>query len=72
MTQPIHAPKKRVRGRERKKNAEDEHPAKLLVAMAGKASAEKTATGPEPVCAYIASSGRGPKIPVVGEFARSV
>ena len=55
MTQPIHPPKKRV----------------LLVAMTGKASAAKTATGPELVCAYIASFGREAKIPVVGEFARS-
>jgi hypothetical protein len=72
MTQTMHPPKKRVAGRERKKSAQGKHPAKLLVAMTGKASAAKTATGPEPVCAYIASFGRGPKIPVVGEFARSV
>ena len=51
MTQPIHPPKKRVAGRERKKSAQGKHPAKLLVAMTGKASAAKTATGPEPVCA---------------------
>ena len=72
MTQPIHPPKKRVAGRERKTSAHGKHPAKLLVAMTGKASAAKTATGREPVCAYIASFGRGAKIPVVGEFARRV
>jgi len=72
MTQPIHPPQKRVAGRERKNSAQGRHPAKLLVAMTGKASAAKTATGPEPVCAYIARFGRGLKIPVVGEFARSV
>ena len=37
----------------------------------GKARAAKTATGPAPVCAYIASFGRGGEIPVLGEFARS-
>ena len=72
MTQPIHQSTKRVAGREGKESAQGKAPAKLLVAMTGKASAAKTATGPEPVCAYIASFGRGPKIPVVGEFARSV
>ncbi len=71
MTQPMHQTKKRVAGRDRKKSAPGKHPAKLLVGMTGKASAAKTATGPEPVCAYMASFGRGPKIPVVGEFARS-
>ena len=55
MTQPIHPPKKRVVGRERKKSAQGKHPAKLLVAMTGKASAAKTAEGDEPVFAYIAS-----------------
>ena len=72
MTQSINQSTKRVAGREGKKSAQGKTPAKLLVAMTGKASAAKTATGPEPVCAYIASFGRGPKIPVVGEFARSV
>lgn len=62
MTQPLHPPEKRVAGRERKNSAQGKHPAKLLVAMTGKASAAKTATGSEPVCAYIASLGRGPKI----------
>ena len=72
MKQPIHPPKKRVADRERRKSARGKYPAKLLVAMTGKAGAAKTVTGPEPVCAYIASLGRGPGIPVVGEFERSV
>ena len=72
MTQPIHPPQKRVAGRDRENSAQGKHLAKLLVAMTGKAGAAKPATGPEPVCAYIASFGRGPKIPVVGEFARSI
>jgi hypothetical protein len=55
MRQLIHPPKKRVAGRERKKSAQGKHPAKLLVAMTGKASAAKTAKGAEPVFAYIAS-----------------
>ena len=55
MTQPIHPPKKRVAGRERKKSAQGKHPAKLLVAMTGKASAAKTGKGAEPVFAYNAS-----------------
>jgi hypothetical protein len=63
MTQPIHPPKKRVAGRERKKSAQGKHPAKLLVAMTGKASAAKTATGPEPVWAYIATSGGDQRFP---------
>ena len=33
MTQPIHPPKTRVAGRERKKSAQGKYPAKLLVAM---------------------------------------
>ncbi len=63
MTQTMHPPKKRVAGRERKKSAQGKHPAKLLVAMTGKASAAKTARGPEPVCAYIASFGRDQRFP---------
>ena len=41
--------------REGKKSAQGKTPAKLLVAMTGKASAAKTATGAGPVFAYIAS-----------------
>ena len=52
---PIHQPKKRVAAREGKKSSQDKPPVKLLVAMTGKASAAKTATGDEPVFAYIAS-----------------
>ena len=55
MTQPIHQSTKRVAGREGKKSAQGQTPAKLLVAMTGKASAAKTATGAGPVFAYIAS-----------------
>src|ERR1700683_1828187 len=55
MTQPIHQSTKRVAGREGKKTAQGKTPAKLLVAMTGKASAAKTAKGAEPVFAYIAS-----------------
>jgi len=46
---------KRVAGREGKKTVQGETPAKLLVAMTGKASAAKTAEGDGPVFAYIAS-----------------
>jgi hypothetical protein len=55
MTQPINHPKQRVAGRVGKKSAPGKTPAKLLVAMTGKAIAAKTATGDEPVFAYIAS-----------------
>src|SRR4051794_3169189 len=55
MTPPINHPKQRVAGRVGKKSAPGKTPAKLLVAMTGKASAAKTATGDEPVFAYIAS-----------------
>ena len=60
MTQPIHQPainqtKKRVAARPGKKSSQDKPPAKLLVAMTGKASPAKTATGDVPVFAYIAS-----------------
>ena len=55
MTQPIDQPTKRVAGRGRKKSAQGETPVKLLVAMTGKASGAKTATGDEPVFAYIGS-----------------
>ena len=58
MTQPINQPPinqatKRVAAREGKKSSQDRPPAKLLVAMTGKASPAKTATGAEPVFAYI-------------------
>ena len=55
MTRSIHQSKKRVAGSEGKQSSEGEPPVKLLVAMTGKASAAKTATGDEPVFAYIAS-----------------
>src|ERR1700731_3355946 len=55
MKQSINQSTKRGAGREGKKSAQDKTPAKLLVAMTGKASAAKTATGAEPVFAYIAS-----------------
>ena len=55
MTQPSHQSTKRVAGRQGKKAAQGKTPAKLLVAMTGKASAAKTAKGAEPVFAYIAS-----------------
>ena len=72
MTRPIHKTRVRVADGKGEMSAQGEPPVKLLVAMTGKASAAKTATGPEPVRAYIANFGRGPKIPVVGEFARRV
>ena len=55
MTQPIHQSPKRVAGREGKKSGQGKAPANLPVAMTGKASAAKTATGAEPVFGYIAS-----------------
>src|SRR5438093_8059937 len=55
MTQPSHQSTKRVAGRQGKKTAQGKTPAKLLVAMTGKASAAKTAKGAEPVLDYIAS-----------------
>jgi hypothetical protein len=47
--------KKRAGSREGKKNARGKTTTKLLVAMTGKASPAKPATGDEPVFAYIAS-----------------
>jgi len=47
--------KKRAGSRERKKNVRGKTTTKLLVAMTGKASPAKAATGDEPVFAYIAS-----------------
>ena len=55
MTRSIHQSAKRVAGRHGKKTVQGKIPAKLLVAMTGKASSAKTATGDEPVFAYIAS-----------------
>ena len=55
MTPSNNRPTKRVAGRENKRSSQDKPPAKLLLAMTGKASAAKTATGAEPVFAYIAS-----------------
>ena len=54
MTQPIRRPKKRVAGGEGTKSAQGEPTVKLPVAMTGKASAAKTATGDEPAFGYIA------------------
>jgi hypothetical protein len=55
MTRSIHPSTKRAAGRQGEKTTQGKIPAKLLVAMTGKASAAKTATGDEPVFAYIAS-----------------
>ena len=55
MTRSSHQSTRRVAGRQGKKTAQGKTPAKLLVAMTGKASAAKTAKGAEPVFAYIAS-----------------
>jgi len=54
MTRSINHPKQSVAGRVGKKSAPGKTAAKLLVAMTGKVSAAKTATGDEPVFAYIA------------------
>jgi hypothetical protein len=55
MTVSNNPSKKRVASREGKKNARGKTTAKLLVAMTGKASPAKAATGDAPVLAYIAS-----------------
>ena len=55
MTRLTDQSKKRVAGRQGKKAAQTKTPTKLLVAMTGKASAAKAATGDQPVFAYIAS-----------------
>ena len=55
MTRATHPSTKRVAGRQSKKTSQGKTPAKLLVAMTGRASAAKTATGDKPVFAYIAS-----------------
>ncbi|HKT47435.1 MAG TPA: hypothetical protein VJP87_07920, partial [Candidatus Acidoferrales bacterium] len=55
MTRSTRQSTKRVAGRQAKKTAKGNSPAKLLVAMTGKASAAKTAKGAGPVFAYIAS-----------------
>src|SRR6202035_5239129 len=54
MTRSTHQSTKRAAGRQGEKTAQGKTPAKLLVAMTGKASAAKTAEGDEPVFAYIA------------------
>jgi len=56
MTRSNHQSTKRAAGRQGEKTAQGKTPAKLLVAMTGKASAARTATGAEPVFAYIASA----------------
>ena len=58
MTRPTNQSTKRAAGRQGEKTAQGNTPAKLLVAMTGKASAAKTAEGAEPVFAYIASLPR--------------
>ena len=55
MTRSTNQSTKRAAGRQGEKTAQGNTPAKLLVAMTGKASAAKTAEGDEPVFAYIAS-----------------
>ena len=55
MTRSTRQSTKRVADREDKITAQGKTPVKLLVAMTGKASAAKTATGDQPVFAYIAS-----------------
>src|SRR3954470_13704887 len=55
MTRSINQPTKRLAGRVGKKSDPAKTAVKLLVAMTGKASAAKAATGDEPVFAYIAS-----------------
>ena len=55
MTRSTQESTKRAAGRQGKKTTQGKAPAKLLVAMTGKASAAKTAKGAEPVFAYIAS-----------------
>ena len=55
MTRSNNQSTKRAAGRQGKKKAQGKTLTKLLVAMTGKASAAKTATGDEPVFAYIAS-----------------
>ncbi len=55
MTRSTTKTTKRVADSKGKKTAQGKTPAKLLVAMTGKASAAKAAEGDEPVFAYIAS-----------------
>ncbi len=55
MMDQIDQPKKSMAGEKATKNAQGEPPTELLVAMTGKASAAKAATGDKPVFAYIAS-----------------
>jgi len=58
MTQLITKTTKPAAKRKAKKSPQAKAPAKLLVAMTGKASAAKAAEGDEPVFAYIASLPR--------------
>jgi hypothetical protein len=51
MTRSTNQSTKRAAGRQGEKTAQGNTPAKLLVAMTGKASAAKTAEGDEPVFA---------------------
>src|SRR3954453_22383374 len=55
MTRSTHQSTKHTAGTKAKNTSRSKTPAKLLVAMTGKASAAKTAEGDEPVFAYIAS-----------------
>ncbi len=55
MTRSTSQSTRHAAGRQGKKTAQGNTPAKLLVAMTGKASAAKAAEGDEPVFAYIAS-----------------
>src|SRR3954454_20113968 len=55
MTRSTHQSTKRPAGGKGKNTSQGKSPAKLLVAMTGKASAAKPAKGDEPVFAYIAS-----------------
>src|SRR5579872_605846 len=55
MTLSTNQSKRRAGSREGKKNARGKTATKLLIAMTGKASPAKPATGDEPVFAYIAS-----------------
>jgi len=56
MTRSTSRSTKRVAGRQGKKTAQGKTPVKLLVAMTGKASAAKAATGDKPVFASGAAS----------------
>ena len=78
---PIHQTKKRVAGGKDKMSAPGEPPVKLLVAMTGRASAAKTASGdrtrvhihPEPPVTPIGmgKSTRGVELASAGDFDES-